>query len=603
MNRSIRNRLQWWYGLVYVASIVIFGCLVYWRADRDVHERAAQQVVAAAQYLDVSLRNAPARWVVAEGGMPDGPPADRRPWDGPPRDGVPSRDGIPNRDGVPNRDGAPPRNGEGPRFGIGPIPRNFDIRPPRDRGPEGGEQPDLKPDESTTQPIERGPNRRPPLDGRGPDSGGPNARGPEGRGSDSRMFGGRPIPPELPDQTVNDGGRVDDDRPPGTPVEFVIWRSDGSVLASDGEQLTSLIIDNQPTITGDRDAGPVVRFLRGHVQATKRGPHATVITTLRSTENDFANLRAFGLQMAGIGLLLLTTGILGGWWISGQIVKPIERISNTASRISASSLNARIETQDLDHELIQFGTLLNDTFGRLQHSFERLTQFTADASHELRTPLAVIQSQIELTLSQDRTHEVYQQTLHTCLNSAHRLQSMVDGLLLLARADAERLDIAQHTFDLRNVAEDVCVQLQSRAADAGIELDCATPENSVFVTGDPAFLARVPFNLVDNAIQHTPVDGKVKIEVKVDGNEAILTVTDNGAGIAAEHIPHLFERFYRIDVGRSRSRGGSGLGLAICKSLIEVHGGQITCESKLNKGATFTVRLPLAKTVIADSLS
>jgi signal transduction histidine kinase len=147
--------------------------------------------------------------------------------------------------------------------------------------------------------------------------------------------------------------------------------------------------------------------------------------------------------------------------------------------------------------------------------------------------------------------------------------------------------------DLRDIAEDAISQLQEKAAAAEIELECAVPEDNLKVLADSRFLAQVPANLIDNAIQHTSAGGKISVEVRRDGEKAVLTVKDTGCGIAAEHIPHLFERFYRIDAGRSRRHGGSGLGLAICRSLVEAHHGTITCESKLGEGSVFKVCLPI----------
>jgi heavy metal sensor kinase len=272
-------------------------------------------------------------------------------------------------------------------------------------------------------------------------------------------------------------------------------------------------------------------------------------------------------------------------------------ISETAAQISANSLNRRIETMALDQELVQLGTVLNATFGRLEQSFARLTQFTADASHELRTPLAVIQSQMELALGKPRTPEAYQQTLEVCLRSSDRMRSLIDGLLMLARTDAERLELRPVPVDLRDIAEDAVSQLQEKATAADIELECIVPEDNLKVMADSRFLAQIPTNLIDNAIQHSSAGGKISVEVRRDGEKAVLTVKDTGCGIAAEHIPHLFERFYRVDAGRSRRHGGSGLGLAICRSLVEAHHGTITCESKIGEGSVFKVCLPIVAEV------
>ncbi|MEZ6043303.1 MAG: ATP-binding protein, partial [Planctomycetaceae bacterium] len=382
-------------------------------------------------------------------------------------------------------------------------------------------------------------------------------------------------------------------------VEFVVWNSRGQILVCDGDLLTPRLTKQAPPL--NRGVASEVVFERNYVQAVRRGPNNTTIATIRSTEAEFARVREFGFQMGAIGLTLLVVGLFGGWWISGRIVQPIAEMAATASGISANRLAMRIDVARLDAELMPLGGVLNQAFERLQKSFERLTQFTADASHELRTPLAVIQSQIELTLSRPRSAEDYRQTLQTCIASTHRLQSMVDGLLLLARADAERLDLAQQTVDLRIIAEDVCVQLQEKARQLDISLECATPEEPVFVRGDASFLARVPFNLVDNSIQHTPHGGQIHIEVLSAPPHATLTVTDHGPGIPAEHQAHLFDRFYRADVARSRRHGGSGLGLAICKSIVEAHGGTIECQSRVGQGATFVVQLPLRETGASEN--
>jgi heavy metal sensor kinase len=383
-------------------------------------------------------------------------------------------------------------------------------------------------------------------------------------------------------------------------MEFVIWRSDGTVLTrSEGQSTDQYVTSAAPAI---QTVAPQVTKRKGMIEALMRGPHGTRILVLRTLRHDLDSLHRFGFQIAGIASMTLLVGIVGGWWISGRLVQPIRKIADTASQISAANLHQRIETRRLDQELIQLAAVLNQTFERLEQSFGRLTQFTADASHELRTPLAVIQSQIELALSQPRSTESYQQTLATCLSSSERMRSLIDGLLLLARTDANHSELRLERLDLRRVAEDAVAQLHDKAVSADVDLHCSTPEEAVMVSGDSRFLGQVPANLIDNAIQHTPAGGTVMVEVRADGNVALLSVSDTGCGIAEEHLPHLFDRFYRVDVGRSRHHGGSGLGLAICKSLVEAHSGTISCESTVAKGCTFVVRLPLLNRSMATNL-
>ncbi len=375
-------------------------------------------------------------------------------------------------------------------------------------------------------------------------------------------------------------------------LEFAVWRSDGSIL----RQSDGFAADEARPIPEFEKLGTSSEFemTNGVVEVLKRGPHGVVIQVLRPIEHDMANLHRFGFQIAAMAVGTLAVGLVGGWWISGRIVKPIRMISDTAAQISATSLNRRIETAPLDAELVQLGEMLNKTFGRLEQSFGRLTQFTADASHELRTPLAVIQSQVELALSQPRTSESYQQTLEVCLKSSERMRLLIDGLLLLARTDSDRMELRPLTIDLRSVAEDAVAQMHDKASLAGVELACITPESVTLVLGDPRFLAQVPTNLIDNAIQHSSSGGKIVVEVRREDSGAVLSVKDSGCGIPAEHLPNVFERFYRVDTGRSRKHGGCGLGLAICRSLIEAHGGTISCESTVGQGSIFSVRLPLS---------
>ena len=585
MIKSIRGRLQWWYGAVYALSILAFGLLVYWRADRDAHERATLQAVSTVQYLDVSLRNVQPHLIRH---APQGGEFTQEPRE---------------------------------NFTLGPLPPEFQFQPPRgrDRGPAGDQRPERgRPD--FAEYSEDGPgglppaadeHRRPPRGPRDdfrPERPFGNPDGPRDPGRDGPPEdrdgppGDRPFSPEEGDRlkavrppATNDGSPFDGDDSRVDRMEFVVWREDGSVLTrSDGLRLDQAA--EMPKMEQGNPTPQVTRN-RGDIEVTKRGPHGSVIRVIRSFDRDLFNLHRFGIQISGMAVLTLVVGIAGGWWISGRIVRPIQMISATAAQISASSLNRRIETMALDQELIQLGTVLNAAFGRLEQSFARLTQFTADASHELRTPLAVIQSQMELALEKPRTPEAYQQTLEICLKSSERMRSLIDGLLVLARTDAERLELRPVPVDLRDIAEDAISQLQDKATAAEIELECIVPEDNLKVLADSRFLAQIPANLIDNAIQHTAAGGKISLEVRREGDKAVLTVRDTGCGIAAEHIPHLFERFYRIDAGRSRRHGGSGLGLAICRSLVEAHQGTIICESKLGEGSEFKVCLPIANEV------
>jgi heavy metal sensor kinase len=233
---------------------------------------------------------------------------------------------------------------------------------------------------------------------------------------------------------------------------------------------------------------------------------------------------------------------------------------------------------------------MNDMFARLESSFQQQVRFTADASHELRTPLSVIHTHAQLALSRDRSADEYKRTIATVLRASGRMKGLVDSLLLLAGADAGRLSIERQQFDLRDVIDECIMMVTPLANEKGITLE--SDLRSAEVSADPARISQVAINLMSNAIRYNREKGSVTVQIRLDGKDVLLIIADTGVGIPPEHLPHLFERFYRVDVARSRDAGGSGLGLAICKSIIDAHGGSIDVQSKPDQGSTFTVRLP-----------
>jgi two-component system, OmpR family, sensor kinase len=220
-------------------------------------------------------------------------------------------------------------------------------------------------------------------------------------------------------------------------------------------------------------------------------------------------------------------------------------------------------------------------------------RFTADASHELRTPLSIIHSHAELALARDRTAPEYKQALETCLRAAKRTKSLVDALLVLARADAGKLDLKYERFDLKDAADESLSMLTSRAQERKVALEIVGP--SVELEADHTRIVQLLTNLLANGVQYNREGGRVILTIGREGSEAVVTVADTGVGIAAQDQAHLFERFFRADKARSREAGGSGLGLAICQSIAEAHGGSISFTSRPGEGTIFIVRLPLSR--------
>lgn len=317
----------------------------------------------------------------------------------------------------------------------------------------------------------------------------------------------------------------------------------------------------------------------------------------RSIATDRAALRQRALYLFGAGLALLGIGLFGGWWLTSRALRPVQIISETAARISEGDLSRRIDTSDTRSELGQLVEVLNRTFGRLEEAFERQARFTSDASHELRTPITVMLSQIQTALHRERQPAEYRETLWACQRAAQRMRRLTESLLALAKLDAGQEQLQKERFDLSIVAQESVELVRAPAQERGIEILCDLPP--VACDGDAERIGQVALNLLTNAVVFNRRPGRVTIKASRESDGARLTVTDTGPGIPSESLPHIFERFYRVDKSRSHSLGGSGLGLSICKAIVDAHGGTLTAESELGVGSTFTVLVPDAKPATA----
>jgi len=292
--------------------------------------------------------------------------------------------------------------------------------------------------------------------------------------------------------------------------------------------------------------------------------------------------------LIGTGLGVLLVGLAGGWLLVERGLRPIAVMSSTAQAISASNLSQRIDAAGTESELSPLAHILNGMLDHLEDAFEQQKRFTADASHELRTPLAVICSQAELALARERTGEEYRQALATCAGAAQRMRTLVNGLLVLARADAGMLQLERAPFDLKACVEEHAALVRPLAEERDITIDLDLED--VELTGDAQRIAQVITNLLSNAIRYNRDGGRVSVRLRREGGEAVLAVADTGIGIPQDDLGSIFKRFYRVDKARSRDMGGTGLGLAICQSLVTAHGGTLECTSDLGRGSTFTVR-------------
>ena len=277
--------------------------------------------------------------------------------------------------------------------------------------------------------------------------------------------------------------------------------------------------------------------------------------------------------------------------LARRALTPIEHLAKGARRITADRLHERLSILNPNDEIGRLTAVINDTYARLEASFEQLRRFTADASHELRTPLTVIRGIGEISLKDMRTAAEYQDAIGSMLEEVDRLTNLVDTLLRLSYGDAGTVRLTPEPIDLAALAREVTASLAILAEeqDQRLEVDASEP---VEATVDRLVLREALTNVVDNAIKYSPKGSAIHIRVSADGDRAVLAVIDEGPGIAVEHRGRIFDRFFRIDEGRSRDRGGTGLGLAIARWAVEVNGGRISVESAASGGSSFRISLP-----------
>lgn len=332
-------------------------------------------------------------------------------------------------------------------------------------------------------------------------------------------------------------------------------------------------------------------WIRVYDARTAIGGVSVLVRAARSEERYRHDIRELLLAHAFAVPLAVVLCALGGYQLAKRALFPVVRMTETARRISAERLSERLPVENPGDELGRLADAFNDTFARLERSFERLRRFTADVSHELRTPLTAIRSVGEVGLAEQRPEKSYRDIIGSILEEADRLTTLVDTLLTLSRADAGEVRLERAPLDLlalaREVATDLSVLAEEKQQSLRVE-----GNGGAEVVGDRVVLQQALVNLVGNALQYSPPGSPVRLVVWEDRESVHVEVVDRGPGIAPEHRDHVFERFYRIDSGRSRDKGGAGLGLSLAKWAVEAHAGRIGLESTPGSGSTFRVTLP-----------
>jgi heavy metal sensor kinase len=289
--------------------------------------------------------------------------------------------------------------------------------------------------------------------------------------------------------------------------------------------------------------------------------------------------------------LVIALAGFGGFMLATSNLAPVGWMAEQSRKISGSNLHKRLEIGDAAEELTTLAASFNELLARLDQTFESMRRFVADASHELRTPISVIRGEADVALSTERGPSEYRESLAIVQDESRRLSRLVDDLLNLARADAGNVKLQVREFYFNDLIAECCRSMHALAAARGIRLECRCPDDVSF-HGDEELLRRLVMNLLDNAIRYTPNGGRVTAILDTLGPEVRIRVEDTGIGIAAEAVPHVFERFYRADKARSRQDGGFGLGLAIVHWIAESHKGAVDLASHPGEGSTFTVTLP-----------
>ncbi len=306
---------------------------------------------------------------------------------------------------------------------------------------------------------------------------------------------------------------------------------------------------------------------------------------------DDALLAEFHRALAVFFVLLIPLLVLVGRWVSMRALSPVARIAHAAQAVTPTQLSARIpESPQWPRELVGLVRTFNDMLTRLDEAFARLSRFSADLAHELRTPLSNLSGELEVCLARPRGASEYRKALESGLEECRRLGGLVENLLFLARA--ERIDqvLQRELFPAEEAAGWVIAQHASGAAQRGIRIELS---GAAMLNADPVLFRQALGNVLANAVRHAPDASTVRIGVLEDSVGAEIRVSDRGAGIDPQHLPHIFERFYQADPARNRGAGqGSGLGLAIVRSILELHRGAATIDSKPGIGTTVILRFP-----------
>jgi two-component system heavy metal sensor histidine kinase CusS len=336
--------------------------------------------------------------------------------------------------------------------------------------------------------------------------------------------------------------------------------------------------------------GKIYRLIATQVgTGTANLPKRQIQVALDETSED-AQLSRYARYLGGVLLIGILASAVIGIVAARRGLRPLADITKAAERITASQLHERIDVASWPQELVSLARAFDDMLNRLEDSFNRLSQFSADLAHELRTPINNLRGEAEVALSKPREAHEYREILASSLEEYDRLSRMTDSLLFLAKADSGQAMVTSLPLAARKEIEKITDFYEALAAEQGVHVIC---EGEGTLDADPILFRRAISNLLSNALHYTPSGGKITFSIhRADGGGIEIVCCDTGIGIAQEHLPKIFDRFYRANPSRNAQTEGAGLGLAIVKSIISLHGGEVSIQSTPGAGTSIRLIFP-----------
>ncbi|WP_395400945.1 heavy metal sensor histidine kinase [Pseudoduganella sp. UC29_106] len=375
----------------------------------------------------------------------------------------------------------------------------------------------------------------------------------------------------------------------GSDGRVLMQNSDDPVLIRpEGRLPAGAIISEAMVQTAQLANGVPIRVISAMGQVGDTGASVRIMIA-RTAADRAVVLAAYRLKVLSAAIVGAALTALLGFWLVRQGLRRVKALAQQAREVTAHNLTARLDGALAPEELRTLATSFNEVFDRLEYSFNNLSQFADDLAHDLRTPLNNLMIQTEVMLSQPREPEEYQNLLASNYEEVGRLARMVESMLFLARADHDQIALATERLDARTELERIAEYFEGPASDAGVSFDITA---SGYVLADVHLLRRAVSNLVANAVRYTPRKGVISMEAIQSTDGTTISVSNPGAGIYEEHLPRLFDRFYRSDKSRSSTSSSAGLGLAIVKSIMLLHGGSASVTSTRHGATRFSLRFP-----------